>query len=76
MGQHSCTKLLREMEALESYDDEEVTTLAMDDTEMLHLPESLCVEILNSKEVEGMPSDIYALPDMIKPVQTQSQVVE
>jgi hypothetical protein len=42
VGQYSCIKLLREMEALESDADEEMSTLAVEDVEMMNIPKNMC----------------------------------
>jgi hypothetical protein len=48
LGQYSCTRLLKEMEALESDGDDEIASMVMDDGEMVTLPEVLCSELIGS----------------------------
>jgi hypothetical protein len=62
--QYSCTKLLREMEVVDSDDENEESMLAQDDVEMVCLPKNICAEISNEKWVKRRLEDIYTLPDM------------
>jgi hypothetical protein len=64
------------MEALDSDADEEISTMAIDDTEMVHLPKAMYYEILDSRGEVDLPADLYTLPDMIKPEQNQGHSVE
>jgi hypothetical protein len=76
MGQYSCTRLLKEIEALDSDIDEEISTMAIEDTEMVHLPKAMYYEILDNRGEVDLPADVYTLPDMIKPEQNQGHSVE
>jgi hypothetical protein len=67
LGHYSCTKLLKEMEALESAVDEEIIRMVVDDTEMIHLPEGLCADLEKGKRSTDLPADIYTRHDMISP---------
>jgi hypothetical protein len=42
IGQYSCTRLLREMEMVESDFDEEIEGLSTYDLELVRLPEAVC----------------------------------
>jgi hypothetical protein len=65
LGQYSCTKLLKEMEALDSDGDDEIVGMAVDDAKMVHLLEVLCADLDRCKESTDLPTDIYTLPNMI-----------
>jgi hypothetical protein len=65
IGQYSCTKLLREMEVVDSEAKEAESVNALDDVEMVCLPKNFCAEISGEKWTEGLPKDIYSLPDMM-----------
>jgi hypothetical protein len=64
IGQYSCTKLLREMEAVDSEANDEASVAAMDDVEMVCLPDDVCAEISSGKWIKDLPEDIYTLPKM------------
>jgi hypothetical protein len=55
------------MEALESDGDEEIISMVVDDTEMIHLPEGLCADLEKGKRSTDLPADIYTRHDMISP---------
>jgi hypothetical protein len=64
IGQYSCSKLLREIEAVDSEANEEASVVAMDDVEMICLPDDVCAEISSVKWIKELPEDIYTLLEM------------
>jgi hypothetical protein len=76
VGQYSCVKLLREMEALESDADEEISILTVEDVEMMNIPESLCSELVETRNAPTLPDDIYTLPKMMNITQELPQRAE
>jgi hypothetical protein len=63
LGQYSCVKLLREMEAIESDADDEIQYMSLEDTEMVDLPKDLCSDLLENGENKNLPADLYVIPD-------------
>jgi hypothetical protein len=64
IGQYSCTKLLREMEVVDSEAEDETSDAAVEDVEMVCLPDEIYAEISSGKWLKDLPEDIYTLPDM------------
>jgi hypothetical protein len=64
IGQYSCTKLLREMEVVDSEAEDETSDDAVEDVEMVCLPDEIYAEISSGKWLKDLPEDIYTLPDM------------
>jgi hypothetical protein len=65
LGQYSCVKLLREMEALESEADDEIQGLSHEDVEMMEIPEELRSTVSKNLGNRNLPCDLYVLPDMM-----------
>jgi hypothetical protein len=70
LDQYSCSKLLKEMEALESDDEDEISSMAVDETEMVHLPKALCAEQNGYIGASELPADMYTIPDTLNNNQT------
>jgi hypothetical protein len=64
MGQYSCTKLLREIEAVDSEAEHETSDTVVEDVEMVCLADEVCAEISSGKWLKDIPEDIYTLPNM------------
>jgi hypothetical protein len=62
IGDYSCIKLLRDMEALEQEEEEEV----QDHEELVTLPEDWCARFVNSMQTNGLPKDLLSIPEVIK----------
>jgi hypothetical protein len=62
IGDYSCIKLLRDMEALEHEEEEEV----QDHEELVTLPEDWCARFANSMQTNGLPKDLLSIPEVIK----------
>jgi hypothetical protein len=58
MGQYSCSRLLREMEAVESEAEDEIASMTVVDVEMMTLHATLCAKLTKNK------CDTYLLDDI------------
>jgi hypothetical protein len=66
--QYSCMKLLRDMEALDS-DDDNAEIFITQDEELVMLLEKLCSQIANSDWRRALLDDLYEIPDMMDSAQ-------
>jgi hypothetical protein len=64
IGQYSCTKLLREMEVVDSEVEDETSDAAVEDVEMVFLSDEVCVEISSGNLLKDLLEGIYTLSDM------------
>jgi hypothetical protein len=64
VGQYSCTKLLREMEAALTESNEEDLKMAEGDDELIRLPESWLGKILQAEGTSVLQDNLYELPDV------------
>jgi hypothetical protein len=64
IGQYSCTKLLREMEAVDSEAEDETSDAAVEDVEMVFLSDEVCAKISSGNLLKDLPEGIYTLSDM------------
>jgi hypothetical protein len=60
--QYSCTKLLREMEALEVEDDDDEGLIRMDEDEVVNLPEGWAMEIPEKSSL--LPESRFVIPEI------------
>jgi hypothetical protein len=62
IGEYSCTRLLKEMEALEQED--EAQSMDRDDEELVTIPKSWCEKLVDSMVTDGLPVDLFSIPEM------------
>jgi hypothetical protein len=70
LDQYSYRKLLKEMEALESDEEDKDMSWAQED-ELVRLPEKLCEEIVESSWARKLLDNLYELPEMMKVCQEE-----
>jgi hypothetical protein len=75
MGQYSCSRLLREMEAVESEAEDEIASMTVVDVEMMTLHATLCAKLTKNKCDTYLLDDIYSIPGMMDTTQNQQQEV-
>jgi hypothetical protein len=65
IGQYSCTKLLKDLEApgVESGEDEVMDELG--DDELVHLSENLCQRLIDARDNKDLSEDLYVIPEVI-----------
>jgi hypothetical protein len=63
LAQYSCSRLLREMEAVELESDEERETMCMDDAGLVSFPTEWINKKVEPMEVQGFSDSLYSLPD-------------
>jgi hypothetical protein len=61
LGDYSCAKLLREMEATTSNSRDDHLCMAEGDDELVRIPES---GLANMDQGEGLPAHLYDLPEI------------
>jgi hypothetical protein len=65
VGQYSCAKLLREMEATESeFEEGDVMMGITVEEELVQLPEAWSVNRAEMESCDGLPDNLYVLPDV------------
>jgi hypothetical protein len=65
VGQYSCTKLLREMEAAESESEGgDIVMNNADEEELVHLPEAWLENLADKKSGGGLPNNLRTLPEL------------
>jgi hypothetical protein len=73
IGQYSCTKLLRDMEAVGSEFGDDDSMVEPSDDELVHLPESLCQSLMDAKESRELPDDLYTIPDIMTVAEVEDE---
>jgi hypothetical protein len=67
LAHYSCTKLMREMEAAEESESEEENDLGEgDDGELVKLPEKLLEIAMEIDSGQGLPDNLYEIPDRME----------
>jgi hypothetical protein len=74
IGGYSCSKLLREMEAMEvEKEDDELSVDKLDD-ELTTLPESWCQSPGKEEMCLDLPHNLYQIPEIVEPTQEKVMV--
>jgi hypothetical protein len=71
IGQYSCMKLLKEMEAIESDADDEIQHVSLEDMEMMELPKDMRSIFSKVSENKNLSANLYVIPDRMALDQVQ-----
>jgi hypothetical protein len=76
IGSYSCSKVLREMEAMEAEEEEDDLSVDKLDEELTTLPESWCHCLEKDEMCLDLPQNLYHIPEMIDFVQGEREAVQ
>jgi hypothetical protein len=75
IGEYSCLRLLKEMEALEQEEEDELQPMDQDENELVTIPVGWCEKIAECMRIDGLPENVYNIPVVEDPPQ-EVQMVE
>jgi hypothetical protein len=75
IGEYSCLRLLKEMEALEQEEEDELESMDQDENELVTMHVGWCEKIAECMRIDGLPENLYTIPVVEDPPQ-EVQMVE